>query len=138
MYQSIKPDSNPMPGEEWRRCIYPFIRYEVSNYGNVRHARTKNLLNFSVQKSPSQSKGWKPYKMVSIRVNNKIMLPLVHRLVAYAFIPLPDDSLFEKYEVDHIDGDKMNNRVENLRWVTSSENKRAYWALKRQREQQHG
>ena len=76
--------------------------------------------------------------MVSIRVKNKIMHPLVHRLVAFAFNPLPDDSLFEKYQVDHIDGDKMNNRVENLRWVTASENMRAYWALKRQREQQHG
>lgn len=76
--------------------------------------------------------------MVSIRVKNKVHKPLVHRLVAFAFIPLPDDSLFVKYEVDHIDGDKMNNRVENLRWVTSSENMKAYWALKRQKEQQHG
>lgn len=138
MYQSIKPDSKPLPGEEWRRCHYPYIRYEVSNYGNVRHARTKQLLIFQLPKAPSHSKGWKPYKMVSIRVKNKIMHPLVHRLVAFAFNPLPDDSLFEKYQVDHIDGDKMNNRVENLRWVTASENMRAYWALKRQREQQNG
>ncbi|MBQ8452380.1 MAG: HNH endonuclease [Prevotella sp.] len=138
MYQNIKPDSKPLPNEEWRRCHYPYIRYEVSNYGRVRHARRKELIHFYLQKSPSQSKGWKPYKMVSIRVKNKVHKPLVHRLVAFAFIPLPDDSLFVKYEVDHIDGDKMNNRVENLRWVTSSENMKAYWALKRQKEQQHG
>ena len=138
MFQNIKPDSKPLPNEEWRRCIYPYIRYEVSNYGRVRHAMTKKLINFHLQKSPSHSKGWKPYKTVAIWVKNKSYHPSVHRLVAYAFIPLPDDNLFEKYEVDHIDGDKMNNRVENLRWVTSSENKRAYWALKRQREQQHG
>lgn len=138
MTQIIKPNAEPLPNEEWRRCIYPYIRNEVSNYGNVRHARTKKLLNFHVQKSPSQSKGWKPYKTVAIWVKNKAHHPSVHRLVAYAFIPLPDDSLFEKYQVDHIDGDKMNNRVENLRWVTASENMLAYHQLKRQREQQHG
>lgn len=138
MYQSIKPDSKPLPNEEWRRCIYPYIRYEVSNYGRVRHARKKNLLTFHLTKAPIKSKGWKPYIQVGIEVNKKVKHPLVHRLVAYAFIPLPDDSLFVKYQVDHIDGDKMNNRVENLRWVTAKENIQAYHQLKRQREQQHG
>lgn len=43
---------------------------------------------------------------------------LVHRLVAITYIPNPD----EKPEVNHIDGDKMNNCVSNLEWVTRSEN----------------
>ena len=44
---------------------------------------------------------------------------LVHRLVALAFIPNPDN----KPEVDHINKNRIDNRIENLRWVTSKENK---------------
>lgn len=77
--------------------------WEVSNLGNIK--RNGVLIE------P------KPFNL-----NHKYLVcskGLVHRLVAKAFIP----NLDNKPEVDHIDGNTRNNRADNLRWVTSKENK---------------
>lgn len=61
----------------------------------------------------------KGYLRIILRIDNKPQDWLVHRLVATLFIPNPDN----KPQVDHIDGNKSNNSVSNLRWVTALENR---------------
>lgn len=58
------------------------------------------------------------YRMVVLTVNNKKIYKNVHRLVAENFLPNPEN----KPEINHKDGDKLNNKVSNLEWCTSSEN----------------
>ena len=58
------------------------------------------------------------YHFVNLYLNGKHYQRKIHRLVAEAFIPNPDN----KREVDHIDNNKSNNDVSNLRWVTHKEN----------------
>lgn len=67
------------------------------------------------------------YESVSFRKNGKTYSKYVHRLVAEAFIPNDDPAT--KNTVDHIDGNKANNEISNLRWLNRAENTRL--AMKR-------
>jgi len=91
--------------------------YEVSNFGRVRsnHGR-KRFLTGSVA-------GTGKYKYIIFRKNNKIKGKYMHRLVAEAFLPNPQS----KPQVNHKDGNRLNNHVDNLEWCTCGENhKHAY------------
>ena len=86
--------------------------YSVSNLGNVRNDKTGRMLKFF-----TKSNG---YQQVQLgRANNP---QYVHRLVAEAFI----DNPCNRPQVNHINGNKSDNSVENLEWVTASENAFAY------------
>ena len=73
------------------------------------------------QENNKKSENYNPdllYRGVNLKVNDKEKLFYVHRIIASAFIPNPEN----KPEVNHKDGNKGHNNVENLEWVTSSEN----------------
>lgn len=86
--------------------------YEVSNNGEVRNIKTKQLKKLS-------SGGTSEYLIVQIYIKDKKRKTfLVHRLVAKYFVENP----LKKGYVNHIDGNKLNNNYKNLEWVTAKEN----------------
>lgn len=104
-------------GEEYRPVVGYEGIYDVSNLGNVRSLRRRRVL---IQRTHSKKDA---YNIVTLRLQDKKSTHLVHRLVAKAFIPNPDN----KPCVNHIDCHKRNNHVSNLEWVTHSENNEHYY-----------
>ena len=115
--------------EIWRDIPGYEGNYQASSFGRIRsleHTETfvkhyqygdvENTVTYpSKVLSQNMTSG---YLSVIFSVKGVTYYPLVHRLVALAFLDNPDD----KPQVDHIDGDRTNNKPENLRWVTSKEN----------------
>lgn len=107
--------------EVWKAIEGTDGTYEVSNTGKV---RSNNYLGHGGQKELSLNKDHKGYLRVRIYVAGVRKTIKVHRAVAESFIPNPDN----KPEVNHKDGNKGKNHVENLEWSTESENTRHAYA----------
>ena len=90
-------------------------KYQVSNLGRV---KSLNFRNTNTSKIMSLNDNGYGYLVVSLRKDGKRESKYVHRLVAQAFIENKEN----KPQVNHIDEDKRNNCVDNLEWVTGSEN----------------
>ena len=97
--------------EKWRDIPGYEGFYQVSDLGNIRSIRFNKIRNM---------KSWDShgYRAVELCMNNNRYTVGIHRLVALTFIPNPEN----KPEVNHKDRNKSNNNVENLEWVTQSEN----------------
>ena len=108
--------------EEWKPIEGFEGLYEVSNFGKVkscnRYADNHGKKQFRPERILKAYQNKAGYKQVALSKNGKVLMQTVHRLVANAFIPNPDN----KAEVDHIDTNTSNNCAWNLRWVTRSEN----------------
>lgn len=105
--------------EIWKPVVGYEGLYEVSNLGNVRSLNWRNTGEVRNLYLKKQRYG---YRQVELYFKNKPKMVTVHRLVATAFIPNPNNLP----QINHKDLDKTNNNVENLEWVTASENAKHY------------
>lgn len=112
--------------EIWRD-IKGYKNYQVSNLGRIKSLKRnvpftnrwgQRITHLQKERILKAKKQFNGYLAISLSNNGEHKTYLVHRLVAEAFILKTDN----KSQVDHINGDKTDNRVENLRWVTPKEN----------------
>lgn len=109
--------------EQWKDILGYEEYYEVSNLGRVRSKERilpHNINDGNYVKKPKilKTQEKKGYEFVAICIDGVRKALPVHRLVAKAFLPNPEN----KPQVNHIDGNKLNNRLDNLEWATAKEN----------------
>ena len=109
----VKLEDITLPGEIWKAAPYKGVEeYKVSSFGRVYSTVSSHLLKTTPHKR---------YGYVIVLLGSRKTKRLnckVHRLVATLFIPNPDN----KPQVNHINKNKADNRVENLEWSTNFEN----------------
>jgi hypothetical protein len=114
--------------EQWKSIIGYEGIYEVSDQGQVKSLAKKWVSGHKTIRIKEDTilkfgKSFDGYLRVNLSNNRKKLTIGVSRLVAIAFIPNPEN----KPEVNHKDGNKLNNHISNLEWVTHLENMRHCW-----------
>ena len=105
--------------EKWKDIEDYEGRYQISNLGRVKSLKRKTfryIRESSIIMKPLKGDG--RYFQISLWKNGKDKKMYIHRLVGIYFIPNPDN----KPQVNHTDGNRLNNHVKNLEWSTGSEN----------------
>ena len=92
--------------------------YEISNMGRCRNTLRKHYKNKGILKPKVNSKNG--YCQYCLTHNGKLFYKYLHRMVGETFIPCAED--MSVLDINHIDGNKQNNTVDNLEWVTRKQN----------------
>lgn len=102
-----------LPGEVWKDITDFEGFYQVSNLGRVRSIKEQiyKIRSFPINKKLG-------YRQAGLCKNGLNIHKLLHRVIASAFIPNPNNYS----EVNHIDGDRANNDLTNLEWCTHQQN----------------
>jgi hypothetical protein len=117
-----------MENNEIFKVISNCEKYAISNLGRVKNIKTNKILKCFLSN--------KGYQIVSLYTNNKIKKSFnIHILMGKTFLHKENENL----EIDHIDRNKLNNNLENLRYVSHSENQknRGFWVRKKNKLGEH-
>lgn len=104
---------------EVEKVIEGFTDYTVDIFGNIRSYK------YGKCRLLKQNKNTKGYLQVSLSLDGRMYPKRVHRLVAEAFLPNPNLLT----QINHIDGDKLNNKLENLEWCNNKDNIIHSWEI---------
>lgn len=120
MYENLSIES--LPNEEWRDVVGYEGLYQVSNLGRIKgqprvtsFGNRQKRIPLRILRPLVSKRG---YYVVGLSRDGVTKNHNIHRLVAEAFIPNPH----KKRVIDHIDTNRLNNSIDNLRWCTDKEN----------------
>lgn len=106
------------PEEVWKSVKGFEPRFKVSNHGRLLSINGK----YGGEKILTPHIGYQGYLQVMLRMKPYKLYTRMHCLVAEHFLEKPNT--IERLEIDHIDSNRLNNNVTNLRWVTSSQHRK--------------
>ena len=115
-----------LKNEEWKDVEGYEGLYQVSNYGRVKSLEKNAGRSFRKSKILNLNLDTSKYGFYVLSCNSKIKHFTAHRLVAKTYILNKED----KPQINHIDGNKLNNNIYNLEWCTDKENKEHGWKNK--------
>lgn len=106
--------------ERWMPIEGYNLEYYVSDHGRIKSTKPQKLKEFAIfERIIKTHITWKNYERVTLSYNNVKKKHYVARLVALAFLGKPPT---KKHQINHKDGNKLNNHVDNLEWVTPKQN----------------